>query len=252
MSGGPFPRISTRGHYDLSTGRTLRGGTYRLYPRSFFDAAAGAPEMAVMVHGLRNDCAGALAKFAAARRCLRRVGYPHPVVGYSYDSNTRGAHLGRTALRALRAGQRIAAKNGPHLARFVSDFAARSPGTRIRLMGHSLGSAVILGAVGALARGGGGRGAVESVHLFGASVGAREFCSAGASRALGAVVASRIVNYYSPEDEVLREAHESGAVPDPVGYRGCGPGRPPGCVQRRVRPRNHRFASYAATVRSFP
>lgn len=268
MARRPFPRVSTRGFYDLHTGVSLRRAgapAYRLYPQRYFDSVAegGATrEIVVMMHGLRNDCAGALAKFVTARRRLRQLGYAHPVVGYSYDSDTRGAHLERSALRALRVGQRIARRNGAHLARFVLDFKRDSPATRVRLMGHSLGTEVILHAVDVMYRGRRGRGAVESVHFFGGSVAARDLCSPRYGRALGAVVASRVVNYYSPGDAVLGEAHESGAVRDPVGYAGCAPpwlsgagrrgARTARYVQKRVWPRNHRFASYAAVMGSFP
>ncbi len=256
----PFPRVSTRGSYDLHTGVSLRRAgspQYRVYPRRYLDALVtkAAREVVVVMHGLRNDGAGALAKFVTARRRLRRIGYVHPVVGYSYDSNTRGAHLERSALRALRVGQRIARYNGRHLARFVLDVREASPDTRIRLVGHSLGTEVILHAADALARGRRGRGAVESVHFFGGSVTAADLRSVRYGGALRAAVASRVVNYYSPGDGVLAEAHESGAVHNPVGYAGCAvswPGGGPRYVQRRVWPRNHRFASYAAVMRSFP
>ena len=251
--GRPFPRISTRGYYDLHDGRTLRTDPYRLFPRSFFDSITGAKEIVIMMHGLRNSGPMARDKFVIAHRRLRRLGYGHPVVGYSYDSNTRGAHLEKSALRALRVGQRIAKKNGRNLARFILDFKRSSPQTRIRLMGHSLGSEVILHTVENLARDPGCGSAIESVHFFGASVTAAQLSSPVHARALQRIVASRIVNYFSPEDDVLGHAHGCGAVTDPIGYRGCSPGRLlPKYAQRRVRPQNHRFASYAATLRSFP
>ena len=104
-----------------------------------------------MIHGLRNDKAGAQAKFVIARRALRRLRYSYPVIGFSYDSNTKGAHLRKYQLRAIRAGQKIAKQNGANLAQFIIDFKKKSPNTKIRLMGHSLGSEVILSTLQKLA-----------------------------------------------------------------------------------------------------
>jgi len=248
----PFPRISTRGYYDLDDGSTVKTGSYRLYPKSFFDSITGAGEMTIMMHGLRNDRAGALNKFVIAQRRLKRIGYRHPVVGFSYDSNTRGAHLEKSARKALRVGQKIAKKNGRNLSKFISDFKRRSPETKIRLMGHSLGSQVILHAAGNLARNPKSRPMIEAVYFFGGSVTAREISSAKHSGILQRAVNKKIVNYFSPGDEVLRHAHDCGEILNPIGYLGCRPKPLPKYTQKRVWPKNHRFASYAATIESFP
>ena len=96
-----------------------------------------------MIHGLRNNTSGALTKFVIAKRRLAHLGYKSPVIGYSYDSNTTGVQYVTSALHALYTGVTIANKNGKNLARFVTDFKRKSPGTKIRLMGHSLGAHVI-------------------------------------------------------------------------------------------------------------
>ena len=84
----PIPRISTRGYYDLSSGETLKKNPYYLYPKKYFEKLMDSKELTIMIHGLRNDNAGAVAKAVIARNKLRRLGYTHPVIGYSY-----GAHL---------------------------------------------------------------------------------------------------------------------------------------------------------------
>ena len=270
-----FPRVTTRGAYDLATGRMLapaaggrRAAAYRVYPRSYFDGLAGEPEIAVMVHGLRNGPRDALRKFEIARGRLRELGYAHPVVGYSYDSNTRGAGAAATRGRALAAGVRIARGNGRALAAFVRRMRppAASGGTRVRLLGHSLGAQVILSAALELARGG---GQAESVHLFGASVPASSPArSSEYGAALRAAVRSSIVNHYAPTDEVLLEAGGVSAAaggarrggrrrrprPDgPLGLDGASSAATVrGYRQVRVRPESHRFASYAAVLERFP
>ena len=108
----PLPRISTRGYYDLSTGKTLKNNSYFLYPKRDFKKINGSKEITIMIHGLRNDNAGAVAKIKLAKNRLRKLGYSYPVVGFSYDSNTKGAHILKYAKRSLFVGQTIAKKNG--------------------------------------------------------------------------------------------------------------------------------------------
>ena len=86
-----FPRISTRGFYDLHSGRTINDEPYYLYPKKEFENLIGSKEITIMIHGLRNNPLGALAKFVIAKRRLIQLGYKNPVIGYSYDANTYGA-----------------------------------------------------------------------------------------------------------------------------------------------------------------
>jgi len=118
-----------------------------------------------MIHGLQNNKAGAVAKFKIAQRRLRALGYRYPVVGYSYDANTKGAHLKKSELHAIRVGQKIAKKNGRNLAKFILDFKKQNPTTKIRLMGHSLGSEVILSTLQNLYSKS-KKPQVETVHFF--------------------------------------------------------------------------------------
>ena len=67
-------------------------------------------------------------------------------------------------------GEQLFKKNGRNLAMFIEDFKSDSPETKIRLMGHSLGSQVILSTVGHLAKKSQNNGIVESVYFFGASI----------------------------------------------------------------------------------
>jgi len=244
----PFPRISTRGYFDLTTGKTIKSKGYYLYPKRAFSKLYGQKEIVIMIHGLRNDKADAVNKFEIAKRQLRKLGYLHPVVGFSYDANTKGAHLKKTELRALRAGQRIAQKNGQNLAKFLTDFRKRSPHTKFRLIGHSLGSQVIMSTVEHLAKKPQNYGLLESVHFFGASISA----NTPKSQKLQKVVRQKIVNCFSPTDEVLKYAHKDGSVRNPLGLFGASGKTISKYVQKRVRPKNHRFMSYAAVLTSFP
>ena len=166
----PIPRISTRGYYDLSSGVTLKNNSYYTYPKNDFKKLIDSQEVTIMIHGLRNDNAGAVAKVVLAQKRLHKLGYAHPVIGYSYDSNTTGAHLIKHAKRALAVGQKIAIKNGKNLGAFIEDFKIVSPKTKIRLMGHSLGSQVILSTLEYLAKKRQNVDIVEAAYLFGASI----------------------------------------------------------------------------------
>ena len=253
----PFPRISTRGYYNLDTGNTIKKvNSYFVYPKSFFDSIVGTKELTIMMHGLRNDNASAVNKFVIAQKRLKQIGYSYPVVGFSYDSNTKGAHLAKSALHALHVGQKIARKNGKNLSRFILDFKRSSPETKIRLMGHSLGSQVILHTVENLAKNPKNRSVIESIHFFGGSITAQELRSLKYSKMLQRIINKKIVNYYSLADAVLKHAHEHEAVVNPIGYLGCTPTIPlrlySKYTQKKVWPKNHRFASYAETIKSFP
>ena len=217
----PVPRISTRGYYDLGSGKILKKNQYYLYPKKEFQKLESSKEITIMIHGLRNDNAGAVAKIVLARNRLRKLGYKHPVVGLSYDSNTRGAHLIKQAKHALAVGQIIAIKNGTNLGKFIEDFKNSSPKTKIRLMGHSLGSQVILSTLVYLAKKKQNTGIVESVYLFGASITEDVPSSSKYKKILQNIVNKKIVNYYAPTDEVLQWAHNEKTCQRTFGAKWC-------------------------------
>ena len=246
-----FPRISTRGFYNLDSGITIKNQSYHLYPKRSFDALIGAKEITIMIHGLRNNAPGALTKFVIAKKRLVHLGYKNPVVGYSYDSNTTGAQYISYALHALHTGLIIAGKNGRNLAKFVTDFKQKSPETKIRLMGHSLGAHVILSMIDNLARNAKNKGIIEAVYFFGGSIPSDALNPRNGSH-VQRIVATKIKNYYSPDDEVLRLADNWNWMNTPIGYRGALGKTISKYSQTMVKPKNHRFASYAAVLRSFP
>ncbi len=247
-----IPRISTRGYYDLSNGRKLKKNSYYLFPSKVFDKISTSKELVIMIHGLRNDKAGANQKFLIAKKRLKQLGYTYPVIGYSYDSNTKGAHLRKSALRAIRIGQKIAKQNGGNLAKFIIDFKKKNPSSKIRLMGHSLGTEVILSAIKKLGLKSKNKNMIESVHLFGSSIQSNLLSSRKDGKFLQKVVRMRVKNYYSPHDEVLKEAHQDGSVKNPLGYLGSTVTPVSKLSNIIVHPKNHRFVSYSVTLKSFP
>ena len=248
----PITRISTRGYYDLLTGKTLKNNSYYLYPKKDFKKLIDSKELTIMIHGLRNDNAGAIAKVVLAKNRLRKLGYSYPVIGYSYDSNTTGAHLIKYAKRSLSVGQKIAKKNGKNLGKFIEDFKSENPNIKIRLMGHSLGTQVILSTLEYLAKKKNNFGIVEGVYFFGASITEEIPSSKKYGKILQNIVNKKIVNHYAPTDEVLKWADSEKHVKGPLGLNGS-IGKPVSKYsQKLVRPKNHRFASYAQVLNNFP
>lgn len=248
MKQNRIPRISTRGFYDLSSGKKLKNKPYDLYPRKFFETLDKIPEMTIMIHGLRNNKSGALAKFSIAQNRLRQLGYKHPVIGFSYDSNTKGVQYKSCEKKATDVGRIIARNNGCNLSKFIVDIKRKFPHLKIRLMGHSLGSEVIIHTLAKLKN---KTGVVESVYFFGASIPADSVTPRKFGKILQKTVKQKIINYYSRHDEVLKYAYESGLIEKPLGYCGACEKIMPKYVQKRVTPKNHRFVSYALTLKSF-
>ena len=252
MIGKIFPKISTRGFYDLKTGKTLKNISYDTYPKTSFEKISQKSEIVIMIHGLRNNKSGALAKYVIAEKRLKTLNYKHDVVGYSYDSNTAGVQYKSTALSALKVGVTIAKKNGKNLSKFIKDLKSKNPSIKIRLMGHSLGAQVILSTIESLAKNSENNGIIESVHLFGAAIPANSLSPKIHGNKFQKIVNKKIMNYYSPYDDVLKAAHDEKWVDSPIGYRGALGTTCKKYHQKQVRPQNHRFASYAKTIKSFP
>ena len=252
MIGKIFPKISTRGFYDLKTGKTIKNSSYDIYPKSSFEKLSEKSEIVIMIHGLRNNKSGALAKYVIAEKRLRSLNYKYDVVGYSYDSNTAGVQYKSTALSALKVGVVIAKKNGKNLSKFITDLKSKNSSIKIRLMGHSLGAQVILSTIQSLAKNSKNKGIIESVHLFGASIPANSLLPKIHGNEFQKIVNKKIINYYSPYDDVLKAAHNEKWVESPIGFQGASGTTCQKYHQKQVRPKNHRFASYAKTIKSFP
>ena len=243
------PRITTRGYYDKTTGKALRDSRYSLYPSNLLNRLASSDDMCIVIHGMRNDSAGATSKIRTASDRLKILGYSHPVIGFSYDSDVSGANTKKHYNRALKTAYIISENNGRHLALFIEDMRNASPNIKIRLLGHSLGSDVIMNAVMNLYRYQ-LHNSIQTIHLFGASV-TRKDMSDVYGDATEYVVCDGVANYYAPSDTVLSEAHQNNEAPYPAGLYGLDFSIK-GWRDICVAPENHRFISYAETLESFP
>ncbi len=247
-----IPRISTRSYYSLTSGKKLKTSSYFLYPQSSFKKLNNKKEITIIIHGLRNDKSAALNKFVLGKNRLKKLGYTFPIVGYTYDSNTKGAHIKKTALRALRVGQLIAKQNGNNLCRFIIDFKKKNPKTKIRLIGHSLGTELIISTITKLSSRKNTQNIIESVHFFGSSVSSNFAHPKQHGKNIQKIVRTKIKNYYSPKDEVLAASNNDGTVNNPLGLTGSIGKTIQKYSQSKVFPKNHRFVSYMAVLKSFP
>ncbi|MYJ27556.1 MAG: alpha/beta hydrolase [Cenarchaeum sp. SB0672_bin_9] len=243
------PRITTRGYYDRRTAERLKQREYGVYPVNLLGDLVKLDEFVVVVHGMRNDSRGAASKVLIVADTLENLNYAGKVIGFSYDSDVIGGHQ-RSNLGALQVAREIAIMNGLHLARFVQDINMANPNTRIRIMGHSLGSEVVVHAIRHLSRFK-NRNSVEAVYLFAASIGREYLNQSQVLESLQYTIRTTLTNYYFTNDEELQIGHSNGHNPYPAGLYGIG------CKHDvirdvRVHPLNHRFSSYAAVMPSFP
>ena len=119
-------------------------------------------------------------------------------------------------------------------------------------MGHSLGSNLIFSTIQHLANNSKHKHVIETVHFFGSSITNDSLNSFEVRKIIKKVIHSRIINYYSPTDEVLKYAYENHQVKNPLGLLGFSGKSFSKFKQKKVHPKNHRFVSYAQTLNSFP
>lgn len=224
-----FPRILTRGSYDLHDGAYKIHPVYSLFPQKKFNKILNSEEIVIFVHGFRNTSYGAKKGGQTLRRTLRKLGYKHPVVSFSYDADVRGAGVKSKATNALNVGLKISKDNGKyHLTQFIRDVRKQNKNIKIRLVGHSLGCDLIEHVTER----------VESIHLFGSPVSTKNVKRLSKR-------CNKLVNYYNLKDEVIRSE----------------PLNSPSCLSNfnfdefkntRCNAKDHRFKSYAEKLRKFP
>ena len=93
---------------------------------------------------------------------------------------------------------------------------------------------------------------IDSAYFFGASITEDVPSSKKYGKILQTIIHKKIINHYAPTDEILYWADKANYVQGPLGLKGA-IGKPIGKYhQKLVKPQNHRFASYAAVLNSFP
>jgi pimeloyl-ACP methyl ester carboxylesterase len=180
---GSSPLVSTRSNFNLGTGELLRGHNstdYMAMNVPGLQSSQCPKEMVVLVHGIWvdgtfgvNALEDSSEIFDRARMSLAHNHYTNPLVGFSWDSNTKISRDGS----GWNIGKLIAKDNGPKLAQFILDYMntckQRNQDTKIRLIGHSMGARVILSTLDSLdinQQWNRNNFKISSVHLLGAAV----------------------------------------------------------------------------------
>lgn len=264
------PRASTRGMFNLWNGRHTKKWNPRevnLWPQKKIEQLAKKEEMVIFVHGMRNSPKGAIMGTNHLRRRLRKLGYKYPVIGFSYDSDVRGAHIEANYRKTISTATSIAYENAYNLVALIRHLHKINPTLKIRIVAHSLGCLLVARAVNitseykyrymfSLKRDGiiMYDGHIESIHMFGSPVSFNwVYMSANdIIHATGSLEHS-VINYYCPEDEVIREAEEHGGTGDAMCLsKDSSPLVSSLIKQIRIHSKDHRFKSYMKALRSFP
>jgi hypothetical protein len=175
-------------------------------------------EIAVFVHGWGNDEYKAKERLDRVKMSLENNNYYIPLIGLSWDSNTDWD-----------SAKSIAKENGPKLAQFILDYKEtckyeQNKDVNVRLLGHSLGSRVILSALQSLHEdpvwnNNTNNFKIASVHLMAAAVDNEEVSQNPldvnndptnqntVKSSYGEAIQEEVIrfyNLYNPEDNVLQ------------------------------------------------
>lgn len=239
-----IPRITTRGMYDLHDGSEIPNHVedYRIYPKYCSKNLDIAKELVVIVHGMRNTNFGALEKVPITKLKLKQLRYRKDIIAYSYDANVANAHIKSKEKHAVDVAEIIAKKNGKHLAKFVKDLNVKNPKVKIRLIGHSLGSEVILSALEQLSE-----NSIYGVIMLGASIRADFQKTVKYRKIITNVIEKDFVNYYCPSDEVLADADKLG-YPEMIGLVGAKGKTAPNYKEHKRYVANHSYYCYISVI----
>jgi len=226
-----FPRVTTRGYYNQNTAESEHDGNYNTYPKSKVAKIFKGKEVVIFIHGMRNSRWGAIHGARLLRNRLRKIGYKYPVVAYTYDAEIRGAHIPERYSEVIGKAEKIARANGLHnLSSLIGDIRTQNPNIKIHLVGHSLGCDIINHIWIP----------VDSIHLLGSPVDAKEILE---------LPSKKIVNYFNPKDDVIREGVDKGIAKNPSCLTRI-TGR--FVISKRCSAKDHRFKSYVEKLRCFP
>lgn len=222
--------VSTRGHYDLSSGNALSSQPYNPLTTEFLDNMCTNDEVVVYVHGVWTNERGHITTsaenaeeiFNRLRMSLDSVGYDSPLIGFSWDSDTETDLEGT----GWNIAKYIANENGPKLAQFILDLKEHcievsSNDIQVRLLGHSLGSRVILSALQSLDNNNEWTSNgfdISAVNLLGGAVDNYEVLQSmddslnesEIKRYYGDAINNQVQNFYNmynPEDDVLEKKY---------------------------------------------
>lgn len=153
--------MSTRNHFDKSTRNLTSTEAYTPLDDGLLDSLCLDQEVAIYVHGVwvydQEPSSPPIENFNEAlkrlKMSLESEGYHHPLVGFSWDSDTEVDPEGK----GWNIAKLIAKENGLKLGQFIVDLKDRCaeleyPNLKIHLIGHSMGARVVLSALDSITR----------------------------------------------------------------------------------------------------
>jgi pimeloyl-ACP methyl ester carboxylesterase len=159
-------------------------------------------DVVVYVHGYWDSRKSAIDKFNLVKKSLQSNGYTGPIIGFSWPSMT----FSWFTVESWNRAKIYAELSGERLAQFIEDFDAACENTEIRLIGHSLGTRLILSSLEYLNK---NHPALRlaSVHVLGAAV---DDGIISARSNFGIAIenqADEFHNKFSTEDDILEEVY---------------------------------------------
>ena len=135
-----YPYIaSTRGSFDVIYGHVTHQSNLPS-ALSILNINNCPGELAIYVHGIWANKQQAEEQTDRVFLSLQKSGSNIPVIGFSWDSNTKIDETGWDIAKF------IANQNGPKLAKFIVDFKDKCSNDDLRIIAHSMGSRVTLSA----------------------------------------------------------------------------------------------------------
>ena len=155
---------------------------------------SGCPDkIAIYIHGYNRDEAEAKEEFNRIQTSLNYNNYRVPLVGFSWDSK---------ALWEI--AKTYAKENGPKLAQYIVDFNNKCPNTKIHVIAHSLGAAVVDSALVILDKNSSWNNKISSVHLLGAAINNKLIANKTLLGNATENVVDKFYNLYNQEDDGLK------------------------------------------------
>lgn len=182
-------------------------------------------EIVIYVHGIWASEDDAIEQTERVFLSLQESSYTYPVIGYSWDSDTKFVLNDEDlSKQGWEVAKKIANGNGPLLAKFILGFKEICPTDNIRIISHSLGARVTLSALSDLHKHFFGDDeiiptnvipkTIKSVHLLGAAVNREQiftyppYCLIDESslECSGKAIETQVqdfYNYYNTEDNMI-------------------------------------------------
>lgn len=261
----PMPRIVTRDHFELAyepgsgvlrqeeinpmrsaveavqdagTVRLADGRSEREYglrgPIPGWATDEAPDDLLVMVHGWGAGSEAALGRLALFRDSARDAGFDGDVVGFSWDADQSPVEW--------RHGVTVAARNGVKLGQALHDYGVDHPGTRLHVVGMSLGSEVVLEAIRAL-HAAGLEDAVATAHLLGGASPSGSVATHGRYGDAIADAAGAVHNYWTPLDATVNGLYRVAEDGSGLGGSGSRGPTPPNYHDHEVEVTDH-FSYY--------